>query len=64
MKPDHFRSVLQSLIDDQRLSRSDRRALSALLDQHPPSDAQRAELRHLAFDVARQELIRLLRLLG
>ena len=51
-----FRELLQSTLDDQRFSRSERRAVSAVFADDPPTDHQLAEFRHLAFDLAREAL--------
>ena len=56
MTPDEFRSVLQQTLDDQRLSRSERRALNTVLDEIQPPATQLDVFRHEAFDLARKEL--------
>ncbi|MDA7978656.1 MAG: phospholipase D-like domain-containing protein [Pirellulales bacterium] len=54
---DRVTSALRETLDDHRLSRTERRALSALLSEADPDGARRAEFRAAAFDLARAELI-------
>ena len=54
MSPDEFRSALQETIDDRKFSRSERRALGAVLEEASPNAAQFDNYRAIAFDLARQ----------
>jgi phosphatidylserine/phosphatidylglycerophosphate/cardiolipin synthase-like enzyme len=54
MKPQDFKEQLQKTLEDQRLSRSERKALQEVAIA--ASDGQLANLRSIAFDVARAEL--------
>lgn len=56
MTPEEFRSVLKQTLDDQRLSRTERRALSSVLDEVQPPATQLDLFRHEAFELARKEL--------
>ena len=56
MTPRQFRKILEQTLEDRRLTRSERRALSSVLeDIHPPA-TQLDLFRHEAFDAARAEL--------
>lgn len=54
MQPAEFRTLLQQTIEDQNASRSERRALSTILNEVNPSRAMLDHYRHEAFDVARE----------
>jgi phosphatidylserine/phosphatidylglycerophosphate/cardiolipin synthase-like enzyme len=56
MTPQEFRQALASTLEDRRLSRTERRALSSLLADPPATEALRPQYRGLAFDVARSSL--------
>ncbi|MCA9080722.1 MAG: endonuclease [Planctomycetaceae bacterium] len=49
-------SALRETLDDQQLSRSERRALKSLLDDWNVTPQERHLLRHLAFELARESL--------
>ena len=51
-----LREVLRQTLDDHRLSRSERRALSEVLEESIHTDRERAIARHEAFELARLEL--------
>jgi phosphatidylserine/phosphatidylglycerophosphate/cardiolipin synthase-like enzyme len=54
MKPDEIEAELLKTLEDQRLSRSEKRALGELVREMDPD--QRAMLRNLAFKIAKSEL--------
>jgi phosphatidylserine/phosphatidylglycerophosphate/cardiolipin synthase-like enzyme len=54
MKPQQFEEELRKTLVDQRLSRSEKRALAELVAEIDPADLPK--LRSIAFDVARREL--------
>jgi len=54
MKPHHFEDELRKTLVDQRLSRSEKKALKTLVAAASPADLPR--LRSIAFEVAKREL--------
>lgn len=54
MTPPQFRDALRQTLGDLKLSRSERRALAAVLGDPPAEPALLAQYRGLAFDVARE----------
>lgn len=56
MKPDQLRNMLQQTIDDFRLSRGERQALSRILDHVDPTDDMLALYRRIAFEVGRDAM--------
>ena len=56
MTPQEFRSVLKQTLDDQALTRTERRALKSVLDDIQPAETQLDLYRHEAFDLAREAL--------
>ena len=57
MTSDEFRLALVRTIEDRRLSRTERRALSSVLADLPATESLRQPYRGLAFDVAREALV-------
>ena len=53
---DEIDSILSATLDDQRLSRSERRALTAVFEEHAQDPQRQALFRHRAFELARQAL--------
>ena len=56
MKPDELATILRDTLFDQRLSRSEKRALGEVIDELAPSGQQLANLRRVAFELAAEEL--------
>ena len=56
MQLDEFDQVLRATLDDVRLSRSEKRALSEVLADLPLEEHQLAVMRHHAFDMVRAEM--------
>jgi phosphatidylserine/phosphatidylglycerophosphate/cardiolipin synthase-like enzyme len=56
MTPQEFRQALARTLEDRRLSRTERRALSSVLADPPATESLRQQYRGLAFDVAREAL--------
>ncbi len=56
MTPQEFRQALVRTLEDRRLSRTERRALSSVLAEPPATESQWQQYRGLAFDVAREAL--------
>ncbi|WP_417848414.1 phospholipase D-like domain-containing protein [Thalassoglobus sp.] len=56
MTPQEFRSVLSQTFDDEVLTRSERRALSAVLKELKPAETELDVYRHEAFEFAREML--------
>jgi phosphatidylserine/phosphatidylglycerophosphate/cardiolipin synthase-like enzyme len=54
MSPDECRSALQHTLHDRRLSRAERQALSAVVEQSNPTPADIDNYRSIAFDLARE----------
>lgn len=53
---DEMDAILQDTLDDLRLSRSERKALTAVLAEHAQEAQTRALFRHRAFELARQQM--------
>ena len=49
-------TILEATLEDQKLSRSEKRVLKAQLDELEPSDEELAYLRNQAFDMAKQHI--------
>ena len=56
MTPQKFRAILSQTLDDQKLTRSERRALSAVLKDIQPAETELDVYRHEAFDLAREAM--------
>ena len=56
MTPDTFREILRQTLSDSRVTRTERQALRATLEQLRLADTQWDNYRHIAFDLAREEL--------
>ena len=56
MGPDEMDALLRSMLDDHRLSRSERRALRDLVDERGLDDQRLGVFRAKAFDLAREQL--------
>ncbi len=56
MTPQKFRAILKETLDDKKLSRSERKALSAVLRDIQPAVTELDVYRHEAFDLAREAL--------
>lgn len=56
MKPKQLRNMLQQTIDDFRLSRGERQALSRILDHLDPTEDMLALYRRIAFELAHDTL--------
>lgn len=56
MKPDQLRNMLEQTIDDFRLSRGERQALSRILDHLDPTEDMLALYRRIAFEIGRDKL--------
>ena len=56
MKPNEIRELLQQTLDDRRLSRGERRALGAVLEELEPSPQWLALIRSIAFDLAAESM--------
>ena len=56
MKPQQLRSMLQQTLDDFRMSRGERQALSRILEHTKPSDATLELYRSIAFELARESI--------
>lgn len=56
MKPDEVDEVLRQTLDDARLSRSERKVLTALFAEHADYPARLDLFRHRAFAIAREAL--------
>jgi phosphatidylserine/phosphatidylglycerophosphate/cardiolipin synthase-like enzyme len=56
MTPQEWTDVLTQTLDDRHLSRSERKALTALLADERPNRRERAQIRHLAFALARDRM--------
>ncbi len=56
MQPDEFATILRDTLFDQRLSRSEKRALREVVDELAPSAQQLANLRRVAFELAGEQL--------
>ena len=57
MNPVEFRSVLRQTFSDQKISRAERQALVAVIEEMQPAETQLDLYRHEAFDLARAELL-------
>lgn len=58
MTTDQFRELLRTTLDDLHVSRSERKALAAALQDDPPSPQQWPEFRAVAFGIAREAVER------
>ena len=56
MTPQEFRSILKQTLDDEKVSRSERRALSSVLEEIQSAETLLDVYRHEAFDLARDAL--------
>ena len=56
MTPQEFRKILQQTLEDQRLSRAERRALTEVIEDIRPAATQLDLFRHEAFELAREEI--------
>lgn len=55
MQPAQIRNTLKQTLDDRRLTRGEKQALSRILDHVDPADDLLAVYRSIAFDLAREE---------
>ncbi|MCA8996044.1 MAG: endonuclease [Planctomycetaceae bacterium] len=56
MTPQEFRELIRPTLDDHKLSRSERRALTAVLEEIAPPATQLDVYRHEAFNLAREDM--------
>ena len=57
MKTEQIDELLKRTLDDQRVSRGEKKILDGIVREHGSADHQLAFLRHRAFEIAREQLL-------